>query len=298
MMLTTQLTDEQKALLPSDDDVRFYQEHGWYHSKTLFTQDEMDAVLRASERYYAVDVDEPTEILERVPALNRFRPKGEYRGLRKNDFSSMYSKGLRALVTHPLLGAVAARLAETPEVRLWHDQLLYKPTQDPERAANVGWHTDKGYWKTCSSSNLLTAWIPFTDCDDVMGTITMIDGSHKWPDNTHNLNFFSNDLDGLEAKFDTGGASVVKIPMNLKRGQVSFHHCLTIHGSGPNHSPNPRRSIAVHMQDASNHWMEYHFPDGRLADHDNDRLCRCTSSGVPDYADPDFCPALYKAGTL
>ena len=295
MTPTQPLTEEQKALLPSDEDVQHYREHGWYHSKTLFTPEEMDAVLAASERYYAVDLEEPTALLERVPALARFRPKGEYRGLRKNDYSSMYSKGLRALVTHPLLGAVAARLAESPEVRVWHDQLLYKPTQDPERAANVGWHTDKGYWKTCSSSNLLTAWIPFTDCDDVMGTITMIDGSHKWPDNTQNLNFFSNDLDGLEAKFETGGAPVVKIPMNLKRGQVSFHHCLTIHGSGPNHSPNPRRSIAVHMQDASNHWIEYHFPDGRLADHDNDRMCRCTPEGVPDYSDPDFCTALYRA---
>ena len=289
------LTEEQLSLLPSDEDVQFYREHGWYHSKTLFTEAEMDGFLAASERFYAVELDEPTEVLERAPHLERYRPKGEYKGLRKSDFSSMFSKGLRELVTHPLLGAVAARLSGSPEVRLWHDQLLYKPTQDPERPANVGWHTDRGYWKTCASANMLTAWIPFTACDEVMGTITMIDGSHRWPDNTHALNFFSNDLDGLEKKFDTGGAEVVKIPMNLARGQVSFHHCLTIHGSGPNYSPNPRRSIAVHLQDQSNHWVRHEHPDGRIASHDNDRLCRCTPDGVPDYADPDFCPALYRS---
>jgi ectoine hydroxylase-related dioxygenase (phytanoyl-CoA dioxygenase family) len=80
--------------------------------------------------------------------------------------------------------------------------------------------------------------------------------------------------------------------MNLKKGEVSFHHCLTIHGSGPNHSTNPRRSIAIHLQDASNHWQEYHFPDGRLATHDLDQLTRQVE-GHPDYADPQICPTLY-----
>ena len=55
--------------------------------------------------------------------------------------------------------------------------LLYKPVEPPNgKPANVGWHTDRGYWKTCTSANMLTAWIPFHDCDERMGTITMIEG--------------------------------------------------------------------------------------------------------------------------
>ena len=287
------LTESQIALLPSAEDVQFYQEHGYYHSKTLFSEAEMDAFSAASERYYALELDEPAAILEQSPHLERFRPKGNYNGLRKNDYSSMFSRGLRELVTHPLIGAVATRLNGSPETRLWHDQLLYKPTQDPNRPANVGWHTDRGYWKTCSSASMLTAWVPFTDCDAAMGTITMIDGSHRWPDNTNSLNFFSSDLEGLEKKFDSGGADVVKIPMNLKRGQVSFHHCLTIHGSGPNHSDAPRRSIAIHLQDETNHWIKAYRANGEVAHHDNDDLCR-KLDGIPDYRDPNFCPVLYR----
>ena len=287
------LTEKQLALLPNDEDVSRYREHGWYHSQTLFTEAEMDVFSYASERYYDLELDEPVEILEKNVYLEKFRPTGEYRGLRKNDYSSMFSKGLRKLVAHPLIGAVAAKLCSSTEIRLWHDQLLYKPTQDPNRPANVGWHTDRGYWKTCSSAGMLTAWVPFTDCDEVMGSITMIDGSHLWPDNTNNLNFFSNDLDGLEKQFESGGAKVIKVPMNLKRGQVSFHNCLTIHGSGPNNSPHPRRSIAIHLQDKSNQWMESVRADGSVAWHDNDKLCRL-KDGKPDYSDPDFCPALYR----
>ena len=168
------------------------------------------------------------------------------------------------------------------------------PPATEDKKANVGWHTDRGYWKTCTSPNMLTAWIPFHDCDEEMGTITMVDGSHQGPDNTNALDFFSHDLAGLEQQFNSGGRSVVKVPMNLLKGQVSFHHCLTIHGSGPNHRPQPRRSIAVHLQDETNRWQEYHFPDGKLATHCNDSLVR-QADGHPDYTDPDICPRLYPA---
>ena len=281
------LTEEQIALLPTDDEVRAYHQHGWYHSKAIFTEEEIDEARHGSERFYACDLDDPN-----IAGLDRFKPKGEYAGLRKHDYASLFNKELTALVRHPLLAAVAARLAETPEIRLWHDQLLYKPTDDPQKKSNVGWHTDRKYWQICTSENMLTAWIPFHDCDDAMGTITMIDGSHRWPDNSSALDFGSSDLEGLEKKFDTGGQEVVKVPMNLKKGQVSFHHCLTIHGSGPNRSSSPRRSIAVHLQDADNRWRDYRSPDGRPAPHGNDALVRC-QDGHPDYTDPQICPVLY-----
>ena len=282
------LTEEQRALLPTDDEVRAYRERGWYLSGKIFSDDEIDAAREGSERYYALDLDDPG-----LPALETRRPQAPPGpGLRKADYASFFNRGLGALVHHPLLAAVAARLAGTPEIRLWHDQLLYKPTDDPAKKANVGWHTDRGYWKTCSSTNLLTAWVPFHDCDEAMGTITMIDGSLHWPDNTEGLNFFSSDLEGLEQNFRTGGQPVVKIPVDMKKGQVSFHHCLTIHGSGPNRRPDPRRSIAIHLQDGANRWQEYHYPDGRLATHDNDLLVR-RADGHPDYTDPDVCPTLY-----
>lgn len=283
------LTPAQESLLPTDDDVRFYNDHGWYHSKMLFSPEEIAAALRGSEEFYAGNVDPCA-----VDLPDTFRPKGEYAGLRKHDYASFLNRALATLTRSELLGAVAGRLAGTSEIRLWHDQLLYKPPADPAKPTNVGWHTDRGYWKTCSSPKMLTAWIPFHDCDEKMGTISMIDGSHKWPDNTQALDFFSSDLDGLEKRFDTGGNPVVKVPINLKLGEVSFHNCLTIHGSGPNHSDAPRRAIAVHLQDESNRWQEYHFPDGRLARHADDDLCRKVD-GKPDYTDPVVCPALWRA---
>ena len=283
------LTPEQQALLPTEEDVLFYQEHGYYLSKKIFTDDEIDRAVAGSERYYAGDFDDPG-----IAPLENYRPKnppGE--GLRKNDYASFFNKELADLTRDALIGAIAARLAGAPSIRLWHDQLLYKPVEEPGKRANVGWHTDRGYWKTCTSPGMLTAWIPFHDCDEAMGTITMIDASQHWPDNTEGLDFFSSDLEGLEAKFNTGGRPIVKVPMNLKKGQVSFHNCLTIHGSGPNLGSSPRRSIAVHLQDSANRYQQYHHADGKLAWHCNDGLVRKDRDGLPDYTDPTICPTLY-----
>lgn len=279
-----------RALLPTDEDVAAYRERGYYVSGKIFTDAEIDAAIAGSERFYAGEADDLG-----AAVTPPFRPTGGPHApdkLRKNDYASLQCRELAALVRHPLIGAIAARLAGTPSVRLWHDQLLWKPPSDPAQPVSVGWHTDRGYWKTCTSPNMLTAWIPFHDCDAAMGTITMIAGSPHWPDNTEGLDFFSSDLDGLERKFNTGGRPVTKVPIELKKGQVSFHNCLTIHGSGPNRMGHPRRAIAVHLQDAANRYQEFHFPDGRLARHANDDLCRKVD-GKPDYTDPTICPQLY-----
>ena len=44
------LTERERSLLPSDSEIEFYAEHGWYLSKKLFTDDEIDALLAATER--------------------------------------------------------------------------------------------------------------------------------------------------------------------------------------------------------------------------------------------------------
>ena len=45
------------ALLPTDDEVAGYAEHGWYLTRKLLTDDEVDELVEASERYYAGERD-------------------------------------------------------------------------------------------------------------------------------------------------------------------------------------------------------------------------------------------------
>jgi hypothetical protein len=288
------LSAAQRALLPSAVDLAFYREHGWWISPVLFTAGELAAAQDSADHYYAGERDQPWP--GQVEMDCGWKPE-HGPGLRKNDYATLQMNGLAAVMRKPLLGATAAILAEADSVRLWHDQLLYKPGDPAEaRQDHVGWHTDRGYWRVCSSDRMLTAWIPFHDCPEEMGTITMIDGSHRWPDNTTRLNFFDPDLDKLEREFNSGGQPVVKVPMVLAQGQVSFHSCLTIHGSSRNRTARPRRSLAVHVQDADNHWQRWVRPDGSIAGHGNDTFARARPDGTPDFADPGMFPTLWAGG--
>ena len=44
---------ELAALLPSPEDVERYRQTGYYISKKLYSTDELDSAIAASERYYA-----------------------------------------------------------------------------------------------------------------------------------------------------------------------------------------------------------------------------------------------------
>src|SRR5205814_10055536 len=82
------------------------------------------------------------------------------------------------------------------------------------------------------------------------GVMQRIPGSHTGGLVPGASNFFGVDreaqLAALGPDRDAQPRSVV-----MQAGQVSFHHPLTFHGSGPNTSDRLRRSLAVHFVDAS-----------------------------------------------
>jgi hypothetical protein len=294
------LTDAERALLPSDEDVAHYAEHGWYLSKKLFTDDEVDALLAASERFYAGERDR--QLPERPPTLAYWEPSdGPVQ--RHNDYIHYESAEIGAILRKPLIGAVAARLAEAREIRVFQTTLIYKPPVPDEPSNLVPWHFDKHYWQSCTSDQMLTAFIPFHDCDEELGTITMIDGSNTWKeigggDGTtrhfaHRSNAELEEL--LRRNADFNNADVVKVPMVIPKGHLSFHHCRTYHGSDANRADRPRRAVSLHLQDGDNRYRRFTRSDASVVQYNHDHFVRRTPAGEPDYADPDFCPPIWRA---
>ena len=108
--------------------------------------------------------------------------------------------------------------------------------------------------------------------------------------------FTETDMEQLEKKIKSGSTPMEKIPMLLKRGQVSFHHAKTIHGSLTNNSDNLRIALAVHLQPGHNRHKPTTDAKGKPVLHINDVLCRRDDGGDPDYSDPDICPLLWSEG--
>jgi ectoine hydroxylase-related dioxygenase (phytanoyl-CoA dioxygenase family) len=166
----------------------------------------------------------------------------------------------------------------------------------------VPWHFDRHYWATCTSERMLTAFIPFHDCGEEMGTITMVDGSHLWKETAENdntsLHFAERDRTELEQMLEENaaynGTTVRKIPVTIPKGHVNFHHCRTYHGSGANVSDRPRRAISFHPQDGGNRYREFFRSDGTQVAYNHDVLVRRGADGTPDYSDPEFLPLLWS----
>jgi hypothetical protein len=104
LMMPNMLTTEELALLPTDEEVQFYQTHGYSQSKKIFTDAEIDAAIAGSERYYHGERDHS------LPAFVPGWQPEHGNVLRKNDYASLQNRELAVLVRKPLLGAIAARL--------------------------------------------------------------------------------------------------------------------------------------------------------------------------------------------
>jgi ectoine hydroxylase-related dioxygenase (phytanoyl-CoA dioxygenase family) len=289
------LTAEEIELLPSEEDVRTYEERGWYLSKKLLTDAETDALTDASERYYAGRRDRPLPV--RPDRLADWTPAdGEVQ--RNNDYIHYQDETIANILRKPLIGAVAARLSKASEIRVFQATLIYKPPIADEASNIVSWHFDKYFWPTCSSDNMLTAFVPFHDCAEESGTISMVNGSHLWA-KRHGANRPVGDPEDLGREYllqgdaERNGARVEKVPVHIPKGHMTFHHCLLYHGSGANHSPRPRRAVSFHLQDGANAYRDYRLSDGRQQPYKHDALVRRTTTGLPDYADPEFCPVLW-----
>jgi hypothetical protein len=293
------LTADEMELLPTPEEVEHYAEHGWYLSRRLFTEAEIAALTAASELFYGGHRD---RALPAYPStLAYWTPEAGDRQ-RHNDYIHYESEAIGEILRKPVVGAVAAALSGAPEIRIFQSTLIYKPPRPREESNLVPWHFDKHYWCTSTSDRMLTAFIPLHDCGPEMGTITMVDGSHTWREALGNDRTARHFADRDRAELDEMLAYNARlndttprlVPMEIPAGHVSFHHCRTYHGSGANRADRPRRAISLHLQDGANRYCRAELSDGTPVRYNHDWIVRRAAGGDPDYADPDFCPTVWR----
>jgi Phytanoyl-CoA dioxygenase (PhyH) len=221
-----------------------FERDGWcVTSEPVFDVDLMAAARAATAdvcaRRYATGV---------APLVDLGDGPGE---LRKIDQAFWSDPTIASISTSPELGRLAAELLGVDEIRLWHDQLLFKPPGSGA-AGVVGWHQDKGYWTATDTSQMITAWVAFDDVTEAMGVMRFVPGSHRWGRVIEGNAFFETDHDAQRAAAKIpDGELWTEAFAELRAGQLTFHHCKTLHGSRPNLSDRPRIGLAVHMMEAN-----------------------------------------------
>lgn len=151
----------------------------------------------------------------------------------------------RAHLYNPTILEMVSELIGTDTLRVWHDQVQYKP---PQIGGPTDWHQDHPYWPIIQPADLVSAWVALDDADVENGCMWMVPGSHKW--GAHKGGTIGTDPADFSPTPDLSllpsGIEVRPVPMPVKKGHAGLHHCLTWHGSPPNRSDRGRPGIAVH----------------------------------------------------
>lgn len=215
----------------------------------------------------------------RPPCGSPWNPGDDPNKLCKIEQPQFASRGVMDLVSHPSLGQLAAELTGAKWVQVWWVQLLYKPPISADYRTNIGYHQDRAYWGSWEEeSELFTAWVAVSDVGENCGPMKFVRGSHRWGLRKEG-DFFAQELEAQRSALGVPeGEQWEEVSAILPAGGASFHDCLTIHGSGPNHSDRPRRSFAIHLRT------------------ENSRPVDDRREGLTTYIDDhSLCPVIYQA---
>jgi len=136
---------------------------------------------------------------------------------------------------------VAASQLLQGSVRFWHDQLFCKPAH---HGGVVAWHQDYSYWTRTQPMQHLTCWIALDDSNVDNGCLYYVPGSHNW--HLLPITGLAGDMNEIMTVLNEEQKQAFRpVPIEIKRGQCSFHHPLTVHGSYENRSDRPRRATLI-----------------------------------------------------
>jgi ectoine hydroxylase-related dioxygenase (phytanoyl-CoA dioxygenase family) len=257
----------------SDGQLEFFRQNGYLAGVRLFTDEQVD-VLRSEleglfdpqhpgnplfHEYHSNESPRPDTVL--------FHALGAWR----------ITPGFHDLLWNPAFTLAASQLLDGP-VRFWHDQLFCKPAR---HGGVVAWHQDYSYWTRTKPLAHLTAWIALDDADRNNGCLHYVPRTHRWP--LLPITGLAGDMDAIQTVLSEEQRQQFRpVAVELKKGEATFHHGLTIHGSFENRSDRPRRATVINV-----------FRDGVQSDSDQPPLKNVPVVPAGQRMGGQFFPLLY-----
>lgn len=138
-----------------------------------------------------------------------------------------------------------------PDILLYYSMLMMKP---PGAGAPAPWHQDMAFF-VHDNARLMAAQVYLDDSNLENGCVRVVPGSHR----LGLLNHFDGDRFAGVVQGNTEDYDAQEVTVQLKAGSIAFWHCLTLHKSHPNLSPNARRAVVFEYKDPGARLMSGSF---------------------------------------
>ncbi|NKB55154.1 MAG: hypothetical protein GKS00_02355 [Alphaproteobacteria bacterium] len=204
-------------------DVKTYREQGFLPGSPHLSAEEAAAMREACIRTCGVELKDPS----RRQASNRVKPY-------------LLFRWAADLVRHPtILDSVEALIG--PDILVFHTTVWFK---EPNTAKSVPWHQDATYFGLAPFEHV-TAWVALTPSTEEMGCVHILPGSQE---NGQLLHADKPDPNLMLSRGQTVAKDIDDsnaVSLTMTPGDVSFHHTLALHRSGPNTTDEPRIGIGI-----------------------------------------------------
>lgn len=143
------------------------------------------------------------------------------------------------LAHHPgMLDAVESLIG--PDIVCWMTELIVK---EPNTSKMLSMHQDLTYWGLDGGDQLVTAWLALSAATRANGGMQFVPESHRSGQVDHRDTYGRDNLlsRGQEVAVEYDPEAVVDV--ELRPGEMSLHHGLMFHGSGPNSTDDRRVAL-------------------------------------------------------
>lgn len=233
------------TLAITQDDIQAFQRDGFLIRDRIVDDDTVAALRTAMTRTFQGDYDTGL-----VPDEVNWAPGSDAHITRQLCNGWKANRAIASVVLAPQVGKACAMLNTWPGARIAHDNVLWKPPlTDGHPGGALGMHQDSAFIVWSDPSLMCSVWIALDDVTHQGGTMEFARGSHLWGQRPQISHFHNPDdykADFRAAAQAAGIDTPDMVPVEVPAGGGSIHHGWIWHGSGPNRSGNPRRSVVAH----------------------------------------------------
>ena len=227
-----------------------YENRGWTTIRGAVTQER----LRVMEQLYDAGVG---------PYL---RPHLAKREVFQYPGACRQNRTLLAEVTE-IIGPLAGAILESSRVQLLQDAFVHKAAGCQ---GTIPWHQDYSYTGYLDPPSTISLRIALSQETPESGCMRVLDGSHRWPmDTPLDIGAMTMDASAIDFLPDDVADSHENYSawVPLEPGDISVHHCKTLHGSLANATSSARKTIVCHVFDGNSVFDASRLPDPTVAEH-------------------------------